>query len=68
MTPRNLRSTMLEQLEDKFATTEMTMIDFMISLATSVFDGVSNSDFTDYFVTNGYFDCATDVIAYYDNH
>ena len=68
MTPPHLRTIALAQLKNKYETTyEMSLIDFMISVAECVTDGVSNSDFTDYFVTNGYFDCASDVIAYYDN-
>lgn len=68
MTPINQRSTALAQLEQKYLeSTDMSLLDFMIIVATEIFDGVSNSDFTDYFVTNFDFADATEVLAYYDN-
>jgi len=58
----------LAELEQKYLdSTDMTLLDFMIALAMNVFDGVSDSRFTDYFVDNFDFADATEVLAYYDN-
>ena len=58
----------LAQLEKKYLdSTDMTLLDFMIALAMNVFDGASDSRFTDYFVENFDFADATEVLAYYNN-
>ena len=68
MTPINLRSTALTQLEQKYLeSTDMSLLDFMIAVATSIFDGASDVGFTNYFVTNFGFIDADDVLAYYHN-
>tara|TARA_R100000742_G_C4167150_1_gene6695 strand:+ start:73 stop:294 length:222 start_codon:yes stop_codon:yes gene_type:complete len=61
-------STVLAQLEKKYLeSTDMSLLDFMIAVAMNVFDGASDSRFTDYFVSNFDFVDATDVLAYYNN-
>tara|TARA_E500000318_G_scaffold106661_1_gene114906 strand:- start:93 stop:284 length:192 start_codon:yes stop_codon:yes gene_type:complete len=63
-----MNSTLIQDLETELDNGTIKLIDFMIELADSVFDGISDSTMHEYLIDEGYFADSTELLEYYDNN
>ena len=59
---------LINDLETELENGSITLIDFMITLADKVFDGISDSTMHDYLIEEGYFEDSSELLHFYDNN
>ena len=58
----------MNNLETILENSTLTVIEFIVILADTVFDGISDSRLHDYLIGEGYFENSEELLDFYDNN